>query len=248
MKSYWFRLLLKLVLLLLVVVGAVYLVESCYPGMIEWKKVFNITSDLIRVWGNIIVIVLFVVYMGYTREKLTRSLGPHLLDLKKQAIEAKDSLVVSVNKINQILESLDSAIQTSKNFMESEGWKEKMDEGMQHLQKRFQEIVQEMELKGHASELKDSMMEFMREARNMMDTLNATNKDIQKFLQSEEWKNVIKETFSGMQKKINQLTQEIDTIRLQMDKERNPLLTSQDRKMLPKADADNVPEEYDDQK
>ena len=247
MKNYWFKLLLKMMLFLLAIVAILYLVENRFPGMIQWEKIFNITSDLVRVWGNIIIMALFVVYLGYTREKLTQSLGPHLLELKKQTLDAKDSLVVSINKINQILESLDSAIQTSRKFMESEGWKEKMDEGMQHIQKRLEELMQEMEIKGHATELKDSMIEFMKEAKNMMDTLNATNKDIQKFLQSEEWKNVIKETFFGMQKKLNQLTKEIERIQSQVSQEKNTLLSSPNPKLLCKRD-DKTSEETDAQK
>lgn len=125
MNNYWVRLLCKIIFVLLLVVACLYFLEKQLPGKIEWTKLLTLVNSLVSTWGNILIVLAILAYVGYWRDRAANKLNAQMAELHKHGLEIKQALLVSINKTNQLIDAVGLAVKEIQQFIESGEWKER---------------------------------------------------------------------------------------------------------------------------
>ena len=188
MKNYWKRLLTRVFAAIFCIIVILYTFEMMFPDRVNWETVFTLTNTLVDAWGNIILMLIVLAYLGYTRNVMMKSLAPFLNDLKSQSKDLSDAIIVSIDKINNTMKSLEDTLEASRQFVQSDQWRKELQSASDHLQKQLEELAKSAGLREDAIELKNAIVESLAKANKAMDKLAESTEDLKVYLRNNQKK------------------------------------------------------------
>jgi hypothetical protein len=145
MRNYWVRLLCKVIFLLLIVVALLYFLEKQFPGRIEWTKLLGLVNSVISTWGNLLIVLAILAYIGYWRDKAASKINAQLAELQKHGIEIKQAVLVSIQKTNHLIDTVGVAVKEVQQFIESGEWKERTKVAWVYVEDQLQLLAKDID-------------------------------------------------------------------------------------------------------